>query len=60
MQAKLDSGCQHGAERNDAKKIHPYIIPYEDLPEEEKEKGRSTVRNYPEMVRQAGLGSGIQ
>ncbi len=60
MQEKLDSGWQFGPTRDDAKKIHPSITPYEDLSEEEKEKDRSAVRNYPEMVRLAGLGVGLR
>jgi len=55
MQEKLDSGWQTGPKRDDDAKIHPSIIPYENLSEEEKEKDRSAVRNYPEMVRRAGM-----
>ena len=55
MQQKLDAGWQLGSERDDVAKTHPSMIPYEDLSEEEKEKDRSAVRNYPEMVRQAGM-----
>lgn len=55
VQEKLDAGWQLGSERDDVAKTHPSIITYDDLSEEEKEKDRSAVRNYPEMVRRAGL-----
>lgn len=53
---KIESGWRYGPQRDDAAKVHPSIISYEDLSEVEKEKDRSAVRNYPAMVRRAGMG----
>lgn len=55
MAEKLESGWKYGPERDDADKVHPSIVPYAELSEVEKEKDRSTVRNYPSMVRRAGM-----
>ncbi|MBL9151867.1 MAG: hypothetical protein JNK37_05265 [Verrucomicrobiales bacterium] len=58
MAEKIELGWQYGPERDDDAKVHPSIIPYADLSEVEKEKDRSAVRNYPAMVRRAGMGVG--
>lgn len=58
MAEKIESGWNYGPQRDDAAKVHPSIIPYADLSEVEKEKDRSAVRNYPAMVRRAGMGVG--
>lgn len=55
MAEKIESGWRYGAVRDDAAKIHPSILPYAEMSEAEKEKDRSAVRNYPAMVRRAGL-----
>lgn len=39
---RLADGWRYGEQRNDAKKLHPCLIPYEELPEEEKEYDRKT------------------
>ena len=41
-QTRIAQGWQYGPERNDAEKRHPMLIPYEDLPEEEKVYDRNT------------------
>lgn len=43
MKGRLEAGWQQGPRRDDEKKEHPSIIPYEKLPEEEKEYDRQTV-----------------
>ena len=40
--SRLDQGWVLGPERSDAKKTHPCLIPYEDLPESEKVYDRKT------------------
>jgi hypothetical protein len=37
---RVDQGWQYGPSRNDARKEHPCLIPYEKLPESEKEHDR--------------------
>src|SRR5207253_688130 len=39
---RMDQGWRHGPERNDARKEHPDLVPYEELSEVEKEYDRST------------------
>lgn len=39
---RIRDGWTHGEARNDAAKTHPCLIPYEDLPESEKEYDRNT------------------
>jgi hypothetical protein len=38
---RLQDGWKHGPKRDDAKKEHPCLVPYEDLPESEKQYDRS-------------------
>lgn len=33
---RINQGWTYGPERNDAKKLHPCLIPYDELPESEK------------------------
>ena len=39
---RIKDGWIYGTERNDEKKHHPCLVPYEMLPEEEKEYDRNT------------------
>lgn len=39
---RLAEGWRYGAERSDARKEHPCLVPYEQLPESEKEYDRQT------------------
>ncbi len=39
---RISEGWQHGLERNDAKLLHPDLIPYSDLTDTEKEYDRLT------------------
>lgn len=41
-QNRLNDGWTYGPVRNDAKKTHPCLVPYEYLPETEKEYDRAT------------------
>lgn len=44
MAGRIDQGWQYGPTRDDEKKDHPGIVPYEKLSEPEKEVDRQTVR----------------
>ncbi len=57
MAEKLESGWRHGPGRDDAAKVHPSLVPYASLSDEEKEKDRSAVRNYPAILARAGMGA---
>lgn len=39
---RIEQGWTYGPERNDALKHHPCLVPYEDLPESEREYDRNT------------------
>ena len=39
---RMDDGWKYGRKRDDARKEHPSLIPYEDLSESEKEYDRRT------------------
>lgn len=41
-QNRISQGWTYGPERNDALKTHPCLIPYDDLPDEEKLYDRET------------------
>lgn len=55
MAEKVQSGWRYGLPRDDAKKLHPCLVPWEELPEEEKDKDRQAVRQIPELLAQAGF-----
>jgi hypothetical protein len=42
-QGRIDEGWRYGSKRNDQAKEHPDLVPYEDLPESEKDYDRKTV-----------------
>lgn len=39
---RIEQGWTYGSERNDAEKKHPCLVPYDQLPEEEKVYDRNT------------------
>lgn len=41
-QTRIEQGWKYGPERDDVKKLHPMLVPYEKLPEEEKIYDRNT------------------
>jgi hypothetical protein len=41
-QQRLSEGWHYGRQRDDARKEHPSLVPYENLPESEKEYDRNT------------------
>ncbi len=41
-QTRIQQGWTYGPERNDALRHHPCLVPYEDLPESEREYDRNT------------------
>ena len=52
---RLAQGWKYGAERNDAEKLHPCLVPYEDLPESEKEYDRSTAMETLKVIKKLGF-----
>ena len=45
----------YGEERNDAEKKHPCLVPYEELPEEEKEYDRNTSVETIKLILKLGF-----
>jgi ryanodine receptor 2 len=51
---RLAQGWRWGPERNDARKEHPSLVPYEALPESEKQADRDTVIGTLKAIRALG------
>lgn len=49
------AGWTYG-DRNDELRTHPFIVPYDDLSEDQKELDRRPVRHIPDLLRLVGLG----
>jgi RyR domain len=49
------AGWTYGKIRDNELRRHPMLVPYDELPESEKEKDRQTVRDVPSVLRGAGL-----
>ena len=54
-QTRIAQGWQYGPERNDAEKHHPMLIPYENLPEEEKVYDRNTSVQTLKLILKLGF-----
>jgi hypothetical protein len=48
-------GWTYASKRDNDKRTHPLLVPYSELPEEEKDKDRRTIKNYPKYARAAGF-----
>lgn len=48
-------GWRYASVRDDARKFHPSLVSWDDLPESEKEKDRDVIRNLPKLIDAAGL-----
>ena len=53
--ARIDEGWTYGEKRDDIHKKHPCLVPYDELPEEEKEYVRNTAMNTIKMVKKLGF-----
>jgi hypothetical protein len=52
---KERAGFTYGPERDDSARMHPSLVPYAELPESEKDKDRTAVRDLPRMLADAGF-----
>jgi len=52
---RLRDGWRPGPERDEARKVHNYLVPWRDLPEHIKPYDRDSVRAFPRILAQAGL-----
>ena len=53
-QTRMEQGWTYGPVRNDERKEHPCLIPYEELSEEEKEYDRSTALETLRLIVKLG------
>ena len=54
-QRKEDQGWRYGEEKNPERKINPALVPWEELPETEREKNKDFIRGLPELLARAGF-----
>lgn len=54
-ETRLRQGWTYGEQRDDELKTHPCLIPYEDLPEAEKEYDRNTSTSTLKMILKLGF-----
>jgi hypothetical protein len=52
---KLNAGWKGAAKTDKGKKLHKALVPWADLPDEEKEKDREMVRGIPRILAKAGF-----
>ncbi len=52
--SRISQGWTYGEQRNDEKRTHPCLIPYEDLSEEEKDYDRNTAINTLKFIMKSG------
>ncbi len=54
-QNRINDGWTYGPVRDDANKKHPCLVPYEKLPESEKEYDRATSQETLKLILQSGF-----
>ena len=54
-ETRIQQGWTYGEQRNDELKTHPCLIPYEDLPESEKEYDRNTSIGTLKLIMKLGF-----
>lgn len=52
---RIHEGWRYGKHRDDRNKIHPCLVPYNELPESEKEYDRITVATTLKLIRKFGF-----
>lgn len=55
MADKKAAGWTHAPVRDDARKLHPCLVLWEELPKTERDKDRQAVRAIPELLAEAGF-----
>ena len=53
--SRMDEGWTYGEVRDDARKHHPCLVPYEELPESEKDYDRNTSQETIKMIMSLGF-----
>lgn len=52
---RINDGWTYGEVRDDAKKKHPCLVPYEELPDSEKEYDRATSQETLKLILKSGF-----
>jgi hypothetical protein len=52
---RIADGWQYGPVRDDARKLHPCLVPYDQLPDAEKEYDRQTAMQTLKLIRMIGF-----
>ena len=52
---KIQAGWKFERQRDEKKRIHPDLVPWDELPKKEKEKDYHTARLIPELLAAAGF-----
>ncbi len=55
MNDRLRHGWTFALERDNLRKHHPLLVPWDELSEVEKDKDRDTIRNLPRLIQKAGF-----
>ena len=53
--ARISEGWKYGKERNDQQKLHPCLVPYNDLTESEKQYDRNTAMETLKVIGKLGF-----
>ena len=53
-ETRISQGWTYGEQRDDEKKTHPCLVPYAELPEEEKEYDRNTAISTLKFIMKLG------
>lgn len=54
-ESRIKQGWTYGEQRNDELKTHPCLVPYDELPEEEKEYDRNTSIGTLKLIMKLGF-----
>ena len=54
-ETRIQQGWMYGEQRNDELKTHPCLVPYEELPESEKEYDRNTSIGTLKLIMKLGF-----
>ncbi len=52
---RLDSGWRHAEKKDESRKLSPYLVPWQNVPEAIKDYDRQAVCTWPGILAQAGL-----
>ena len=54
-QQRIADGWRYGRERNDERKEHPCLVPYDELPDSEKQYDRNTAMETLKVIKLLGF-----